>query len=301
MYTRIPSVDKGFRAIWVLLWTNSTFLLKRVGKIGGFALNSRPLACFHAPKSGSAGLEQERGEGDEDKFNPRCARHPMLSRSNQACHDAQAHANNGEELHILSRPGFDAMGPRAHDMRGDASPRCQRRWRFCQPRGCHQGSENMQGHMEVSIQSRHATKLTLRPLPSPPDMTITPYQPVVRFADVDAYGIVHNAVYLVYMEEARIHWWRQVVQEAWNWHKVGVLVAHHDIDYKRPLKFQDQPSIACHVAGVGDKSIEVGYRIECDGDLVAEARTVLVCFDHEKQRTTSVPDAWKEAFARAAQ
>ena len=79
------------------------------------------------------------------------------------------------------------------------------------------------------------------------------------------------------------------------------LVAHHDIDYKRPLKFQDQPSIACHVAGVGDKSIEVGYRMECDGELVAEARTVLVCFDHEKQRTTSVPDAWKEAFDRAAQ
>ena len=91
--------------------------------------------------------------------------------------------------------------------------------------------------------------------------TPQPYTPEVRFSDVDAYGIVHNAVYLVYLEEARIHWWRQVVGQAWNWHEVGVLVAHHDIDYLRPLKFGDAPSILCEVGKVGDKSIEVKYRV----------------------------------------
>ena len=61
---------------------------------------------------------------------------------------------------------------------------------------------------------------------------IQPYCPEIRFSDVDAYGIVHNAKYLVYMEQARIHWWRQAVGgSAWDWTKVGVLVAHHTIDY----------------------------------------------------------------------
>ena len=126
--------------------------------------------------------------------------------------------------------------------------------------------------------------------------TPQPYTPEVRFSDVDVYGIVHNAVYLVYLEEARIHWWRQVVGQAWNWHEVGVLVAHHDIDYLRPLKFGDAPSILCEVGKVGDKSIEVKYRVEVAAELVTQAKTVLVCFDHRKKVTTHVPEPWKTAF-----
>ena len=63
-----------------------------------------------------------------------------------------------------------------------------------------------------------------------------PYRPEIRFVDIDAYGIVHNATYLVYLEQARIHWWRQVVREAWDWTQIGVLVAHHDIDYVAPVR-----------------------------------------------------------------
>ena len=41
---------------------------------------------------------------------------------------------------------------------------------------------------------------------------------------------------LVYMEQARIHWWRQAVGgSAWDWTKIGVLVAHHTIDYQVPF------------------------------------------------------------------
>ncbi len=126
--------------------------------------------------------------------------------------------------------------------------------------------------------------------------TPQPYTPEVRFSDVDAYGIVHNAVYLVYLEEARIHWWRQVVGQEWNWHEVGVLVVHHDIDYLRPLKFGDSPVIICKVGEVGHKSIEVKYRLEAAGELVAKAKTVLVCFDHKKKATTQVPEPWRIAF-----
>ena len=133
----------------------------------------------------------------------------------------------------------------------------------------------------------------LRPMSSP---QIHPYRPEIRFADVDAYGIVHNAVYLVYLEQARMHWWRQVVKEAWDWSKVGVLVAHHDIDYVRPVRLNDPLEIACTVGDVGGKSISVHYRVHCGGETVATAKTVLVCFDHAQGQTTQVPDAWRAAF-----
>ena len=82
------------------------------------------------------------------------------------------------------------------------------------------------------------------------------YRPEIRFVDIDAYGIVHNATYLVYLEQARIHWWRQVVREAWDWTQIGVLVAHHDIDYVAPVRLGDALEIACSVGEIGDKSIE---------------------------------------------
>lgn len=124
-----------------------------------------------------------------------------------------------------------------------------------------------------------------------------PYRPEIRFVDIDAYGIVHNATYLVYLEQARIHWWRQVVREAWDWTQIGVLVAHHDIDYVAPVRLGDALEVACSVGEVGDKSIEVKYALSCEGKPIARAKTVLVCFDHAKKVTTSVPQAWRDAFA----
>jgi acyl-CoA thioesterase FadM len=89
-----------------------------------------------------------------------------------------------------------------------------------------------------------------------------------------------------------------VVQDAWDWTEIGVLVAHHDIDYMAPVRLGDPLDIACSVGAVGDKSIEVKYALRCEGATIARAKTVLVCFDHAKKATTSVPQAWRDAFAR---
>ena len=97
---------------------------------------------------------------------------------------------------------------------------------------------------------------------------IQPYCPEIRFSDVDAYGIVHNAKYLVYMEQARIHWWRQAVGgSAWDWTKVGVLVAHHTIDYLSPVQLGDTLEVSCVAGDVGTKSMDVHYTMSCKGVL----------------------------------
>ena len=111
-----------------------------------------------------------------------------------------------------------------------------------------------------------------------------PYRPEIRFSDVDAYGVVHNAKYIVYMEQARIHWWRQAMGEGtWDWSKVGVLVAHHTIDYVRPVRLGDVLEVSSHIGALGNKSMDVHYEMTCNGHPVARAKTVLVCFDHQTQ------------------
>ena len=41
--------------------------------------------------------------------------------------------------------------------------------------------------------------------------SIQPYAPEIRFRDIDAMGHVNNAVFLSYFEQARIHFFRQLV------------------------------------------------------------------------------------------
>lgn len=125
----------------------------------------------------------------------------------------------------------------------------------------------------------------------------TPYRPEIRFSDVDAYGIVHNAKYIVYMEQARIHWWRQAMGDGtWDWSKVGVLVAHHSIDYVRPVRLGDALEVQSHIGELGNKSMDVHYELTCGDHVVAKAKTVLVCFDHKTQATIPVPEVWRTAL-----
>ena len=52
-------------------------------------------------------------------------------------------------------------------------------------------------------------------------MSIQPYYPEIRFADIDAMGHVNNAVYFSYFEQARIHFFRQWIGLEWNWNEHG--------------------------------------------------------------------------------
>ena len=101
------------------------------------------------------------------------------------------------------------------------------------------------------------------------------------------------------MEQARIHWWRQAVGgSAWDWTKVGVLVAHHTIDYLSLFDSGTRWRCLALQGDVGTKSMDVHYTMACEGRPVAKAKTVLVCFDHREKRTTSVPQAWRDALER---
>ena len=222
----------------------------------------------------------------------------MLSSRHQTRHHGKTGSYDAKKFGVARRIDFKAVRPGAHAVGGQTHPRCDSRWQGNDSRHCKRSAEKVKSQVDASGQLRHGTKVGGRAAQYLRGMKeITPYRPEIRFSDVDAYGIVHNATYIVYLEQARIHWWRQVVREAWDWTQIGVLVAHHDIDYVAPVRLGDALEIACSVGEVGDKSIEVKYALTCEGKPIARAKTVLVCFDHAKKVTTSVPQAWRDAFA----
>lgn len=130
---------------------------------------------------------------------------------------------------------------------------------------------------------------------------LVPYKPEIRFADIDAMGHVNNAVYFTYFEQARMHFFRQLVDDKWDWTVHGILVARNEVDYRIPILLHDSVSIEVFCKHIGTKSVTLAYKIMKSSKegpvLCSSGASVLVCFNHTAQRTIEVPKEWRDAFA----
>jgi acyl-CoA thioester hydrolase len=116
----------------------------------------------------------------------------------------------------------------------------------------------------------------------------------VRFRDCDAMGHVNNAVYLTYLEQARFAYWRSLWGadlEALPDGTPGVILARAEVDYRRPAKYGDTLEIRISLEKVGRSSITSSYEVvDAKGQLVANARTVLVTYDYKAGTPVPVSD-----------
>lgn len=122
----------------------------------------------------------------------------------------------------------------------------------------------------------------------------------VRFRDLDALNHVNNAVYLTYLEEARLAFSAEMGVDWARFHELGFVIARCEIDYRHPAVLGDTLRVELRVGDVGRSSFEFVYRMSRagDGKLIAEARTTQVCFDFIHNRPARLPDTWRAALAR---
>jgi acyl-CoA thioester hydrolase len=118
------------------------------------------------------------------------------------------------------------------------------------------------------------------------------HRETVRFRDVDALGHVNNAVFLTYLEEARIGFLVPLGAEVSN-----MILARVEIDFRAPLRMGDEIEIGVRPANVGTKSFELEYEVRSGDAVAAEAKTVLVSFDYASGRSIELPESWREALA----
>ena len=111
----------------------------------------------------------------------------------------------------------------------------------------------------------------------------------VRFRDVDTLGHVNNAVYLTYLEQARI-----AFLSPHDADYTQMILARCEIDFRAQISIGEVVEVSVWPARVGNKSFELAYEMRVGDRLVAEAKTVLVAFDYERGETQPVPDAWRK-------
>jgi len=114
----------------------------------------------------------------------------------------------------------------------------------------------------------------------------------VRFRDVDEMGHVNNAVFLTYIEQARIAYLL-----GFDARVTDMILARAEIDFRAPLRTGDELEIGVRPLAVGTKSFQLEYHVRSGNTLAAEAKTVIVSYDYETGRSVELPDTWKEALA----
>jgi len=108
----------------------------------------------------------------------------------------------------------------------------------------------------------------------------------VRFRDCDALGHVNNAVYLTYLEQARLNHWRSFAIPM-----PGVILARVEADYKRPAQYGETLDVRLTVAEIGRTSFRYEYEIvDEQGRTVLLAKTVQVMYDYGAGKPVPIPD-----------
>lgn len=119
----------------------------------------------------------------------------------------------------------------------------------------------------------------------------------VRWRDLDAMDHVNNAVYFTYLEQARVHYLRQLglIPDAPS--GVGFILAESSCQFKSPLTLGERVTVRIRVSDLGRSSFVFEYRIEGeDRRLAATARSTQVRYDYSHERSVPLPETWRRTI-----
>ena len=123
----------------------------------------------------------------------------------------------------------------------------------------------------------------------------------VRFAETDAQGIVHNSVYLVWFELARVEYLARFAggYQALRDQGIEALVLEAHVRYLAPARFADTLRIYARCGDVRGARFRYEYLVERDGERIADGTTRHATVDARTLRPTRVPEWLVAAIARA--
>jgi acyl-CoA thioester hydrolase len=124
------------------------------------------------------------------------------------------------------------------------------------------------------------------------------HRETARFRDLDPMGHVNNAVYLTWIENARIEFLRSLA--AFDKPDTGgmtMILARVEVDFRAPLGFGDEVEVGVRVSRFGNKSFDLEYELRSAGRVVAEAKTVLVAYDYARNESRELPEEWRRLLA----
>jgi len=122
-----------------------------------------------------------------------------------------------------------------------------------------------------------------------------------RFAETDAQGIVHNSVYLVWFELARVEYLEGFAggYPALRDRGVEAIVTESHVHYREPARFDDRLVVRTSCNDVRGARFRFVYEVERNGTRIADGETAHACVDATTFLPTRVPSWLAESIAKA--
>ena len=123
----------------------------------------------------------------------------------------------------------------------------------------------------------------------------------VEWGDQDSFAHVNNTAYLKWCETARVVYLEQI--EMWQLIKtegVGPILAALSCNYRHVVTFPDTVQVGARVTKMGNSSFHMEHAVVslAQNRVVADADTVVVFVEYERNRSLPVPANLREAMEK---
>lgn len=118
----------------------------------------------------------------------------------------------------------------------------------------------------------------------------------VRFRDIDVGGHAHHSEALMYFEEARAAYWREVVGRG-GIDEIDYVLAEAAVRWHRRVLWPQTVTVGVRVSRMARKHFEMEYEVRSEeGEKLQSGRTVQVMYDYEAGAAKRVPEEVREAI-----
>ncbi|MDO6514636.1 MULTISPECIES: thioesterase family protein [unclassified Neptuniibacter] len=120
----------------------------------------------------------------------------------------------------------------------------------------------------------------------------------VRWGDMDAYGHVNNAMYMRYLEEARVQLLDNMNVEL-DPNGLAPVVIDIGCSFIRPVVYPDLLRIDCYISDPGRSSFMTYYKVFSQHDdkaVVSQGHAKVVWIDHRIEKSVPLPEVVRALF-----
>ncbi len=120
------------------------------------------------------------------------------------------------------------------------------------------------------------------------------YPVELRYSDMDMLGHANNAVYLTYLETARVYYFKDFTRQEWA--DIAMVLAHVSMDYKIPIVPGSEPEVYLRTSKIGNTSMTIAHVIvdKKSGQVYLTGQVVVVAIDKNTGRPQPIPQEFKD-------
>lgn len=113
----------------------------------------------------------------------------------------------------------------------------------------------------------------------------------VRFHDLDAMGHAHHTLPIIYFEEARAAYWREVAGRP-TLADIDYVIAEIRVQFKQRILYPAELTVLTGVTHLGNASFVMQYElVDEEGVTLATGESVQVMFNYETGKSMRIPEA----------